>query len=60
VSEKHVCTKSVSDSSGFHFWPCNRPAKYVVRYDDGRTSKYRCGIHARNLPVFATRCPVKP
>lgn len=53
-----VCTKSVSDGSGFHWWPCKRPAKYVVTFGEGRV-KYRCGIHARRLPSYATRVPVK-
>lgn len=59
-SSTPVCTKSVSNHTGFHFRPCKKPAKYLVTYDDGHEPKYRCGIHARNLRPFETRVPVKP
>lgn len=58
MTTARVCTKAVSDYTGFHFSACNRPAKFVVTFDDGREPKHRCGIHARNLPPFATRTAI--
>ena len=40
------CSKKVSDHTGFHWWPCGKPAKFRVTSSDGQ-SKLVCGIHAR-------------
>jgi hypothetical protein len=44
-SKEHLCTRSVSDHTGFHFSPCGRPAKYAVKHKSHVA--YRCGLHVR-------------
>lgn len=39
------CQKKVSDRTGFHWWPCNKPAKFLVIANGGRQMVV-CGIHA--------------
>lgn len=39
------CGKKVSDRTGYHFWPCGKTAKFLVKTE--WQSLYRCGIHAR-------------
>jgi hypothetical protein len=53
MSEK-LCCKSVSDSTGYHFTRCNRPAKLIARSSDG-SEKYLCGIHARRARRLVAR-----
>ncbi len=38
---KLTCKRSVADAGGYHFYPCGKPAKWLV---NGRP---RCGIHAK-------------
>lgn len=40
------CLEKVADHTGFHFYPCNRPAKFVGTREPSETL-YLCGIHAR-------------
>jgi hypothetical protein len=39
------CSKKVSDFTGFHFYPCGKPAKFRVWFGDGPVVHY-CGVHA--------------
>ena len=45
------CTKSVADGSGYHFYPCNRPAKFKCGGHLKDDLKYRCGLHAKRYPI---------
>jgi len=56
---KHVCAQPVSDHTGFHFWACGKPAKWLVT-DKWDGKFYRCGIHAKRLLTDQTKVAVKP
>lgn len=53
MSERQItaderCKKSVSDHTGYHWSPCNKPAKFRVSVADGPAKPY-CGIHTNQL-----------
>lgn len=54
------CDCYVYDASGSMAFACERKVKFRVSYDDGRRMAYRCAIHARRLPAYATRTPLAP
>jgi len=43
------CEISVSQD-GWHFLPCNKPAKYIYECVNGKRT-FLCGIHARRFLV---------
>jgi hypothetical protein len=45
LSTDQRCQKKVSDRTGFHWWPCGKPAKFLVIANGGRQMVV-CGIHA--------------
>jgi hypothetical protein len=49
MSEPVLCKRSIADSTGYHFHPCNRPAKWLFG-DDQRGWVPRCGLHSREHP----------
>ena len=44
------CVKQVSDRTGFHWFRCEKTAKYLVEFCDG-SNQCLCGTHARRYKM---------
>lgn len=44
MTNEQRCQKRISDHTGFTWWPCGKPAKFIATHGDRQT--FVCGVHA--------------